>query len=219
MNGFFKSFEPILKKLKKFRIELFLLVIAFFIAIISLALYIYDNKGQVVKDESVQESVLSATSSRMVVDIAGAVERPGVYETIPGARLKDVLIQAGGLSQEAERKYIERNFNLAKLVTDQEKIYIPSQEEVSSGIFAEPQRLLDYTSPAQIQIQSSVISANEKININAATLEELDTLAGIGKITAEKIIQNRPYQNIQELVNRKVLNKGVFEKIKDLISI
>lgn len=219
MNGFLSSFKPILKKLKKFRIELFLLVTAFFIAIISLALYMYDNKEQVVKDESVQESVLSATSSRMVVDIAGAVERPGVYETTPGARLKDVLIQAGGLSQEAEREYIARNFNLAKLVTDQEKIYVPSQEEVSSGVFAEPQKLLDYTQPAQTQIQSSVISADEKININAATLEELDTLTGIGKVTAEKIIQNRPYKTIEELISKKVVNKGVYEKIKSLIAI
>lgn len=218
MNGFFKSFEPIVKKLKKFKIELFLLFIAFFIAIISLVLYIYDNKERVINDKTVQESVLSATSSRMVVDIAGAVERPGVYETTSGARLKDVLIQAGGLSEEAERKYIARNFNLSKLVIDQEKIYVPSQSEVASGIFAEPQKFLDYTAPVQNQVPSSDISTNDKININLATLEELDTLTGIGKVTAQKIIQNRPYKTVEELVSKKVLNKGVFEKIKNHIS-
>lgn len=219
MNGFFKSFEPILKKLKKFKIEIFLLVIAFFIAIISLVFYIYDNKEQVIKDEPVRESVLSATSSRMVVDIAGAVERPGVYETTPGARLKDVLIQAGGLSAEAEREYISRNFNLAKLVIDQEKIYIPSREEIASGVFAEPQRTLEYLQPSNNQQSTINNQQSNLININAATLEELDTLTGIGKITAQKIIQNRPYKSIDELVSKKVVNKGMYEKIKGLISI
>lgn len=208
MNGFFKSFQPILKKLGKFKVELFLLVAAFFIAIISAVLYMYDNKDQSFKDEAVQESVLSATSSRIIVDIAGAVESPGVYEATSGARLKDILIQAGGLSIDAEREYIARNFNLAKMVTDQEKIYIPSQTEIATGIFAEPQRFLD--------VQNS---DSQKININRATLEELDTLAGIGKITAEKIIQNRPYKSIEELLTKKIVKKNVYENIKDLITV
>ncbi len=217
MNGFFQSFQPLLKKLKKFKVELFLLITAFFIAIISVVVYIYNNKNLSIKDETVQESVLSASSSRMVVDIAGAVESPGVYEATPGARLKDILIQAGGLSKEAEREYIARNFNLAKRVTDQEKIYVPSRTEIASGIFTEPQKILDYTSPAEKENSVVRNSNSQKININRATLDELNTLAGVGKMTAEKMIQNRPYKSVEELVSKKVVNKGVYEKIKNLI--
>lgn len=216
-SGFFGSFRPILKRFTKFKIELFLLGTAFFIAIISAVVYIYDNKDRSFQDETVQESVLSATTSRIVVDIAGAVESPGVYEATSGARLKDILIQAGGLSKEAEREYIARNFNLAKLVTDQEKIYVPSLGEISSGIFVEPQKFLDYTLPVTQENPAVKNSNTGKININRATLEELDTLVGIGKITAEKIIQNRPYESIEELLIKKIVKKNVYENIRNLI--
>lgn len=219
MFSFIKSFLLLFRRLKKYKTEVFLLTVAFFIAGISAVIYMYSNSDYHASEENdTQPSVLSARASRILVDIAGAVERPGVYQATPGARLKDLLIQAGGLSAEAERKYIARNFNLAKVVTDQEKIYVPSQEEVAQGIFAEPQKLLDYTQPVQTQIQSSVISTDERININSATLEELDTLTGIGKVTAQKIIQNRPYKNVEELVSKKVMKKNVFEKIKELVS-
>lgn len=205
MNGFLQSFGPILKKLHKFKIEIFILTAAFFIAMISLILYLYDSGSNSEPADTMQGKVLSEVTSRIVVDIAGAVENPGVYEVTSGARLKDILIQAGGLSANAERDYISRNYNLAKLITDQEKIYIPSYAELSNGIFAEPQRFLDYTSSV------------EQININTATVEELDTLAGIGKVTAQKIVQNRPYKSIEELVSKKIVKKNVYENIKNLI--
>ena len=214
MNGFLLSFQPILKRLKKFNIEIFILSIAVVIAIVSLILYLHESKTPDESSESIQETVLPASPSHMIVDIAGAVERPGVYEVTSGARLKDALIQAGGLSVQAEREYVARNFNLAKLVTDQEKIYIPSIDEISKGIFAEPQKILDYTGYGQ----DTALSLQNKININTATLEELDTLAGIGKTIAQKIIQNRPYKNIEELSIKKVISKSIFEKIKNLIT-
>lgn len=135
MLGFIKSFLPIFKRLKKFRVELFILSIAVITAFIALGLYIHgqniDEDGEIITD-----NVLSASTGRIIIDVAGAVERPGVYEATSGARLKDILVLAGGLSADAERRYISRNFNLAKLVTDQEKIYIPSHFEISTGIFA-----------------------------------------------------------------------------------
>jgi competence protein ComEA len=57
------------------------------------------------------------------------------------------------------------------------------------------------------------------ISINDSTIEELDQLPGIGQITANKIISNRPYTTIEDLLTKKVVNKGVFEKIKNLIEI
>jgi competence protein ComEA len=217
MLGFIKSFLPIFKRLKKFRVELFILSIAVITAFIALGLYIHgqniDEDGEIITD-----NVLSASTGRIIIDVAGAVERPGVYEATSGARLKDILVLAGGLSADAERRYISRNFNLAKLVTDQEKIYIPSHFEISTGIFAEPQRFLDYSSPVEGQTTSVINTNSQKISINSATLEELDTLPGIGKVTAEKIIQNRPYKSVEELLTRKIVKRNVYENIKNLIS-
>jgi len=224
MKNFLRSFLPILKKIKKYKIEIFLLGASFFIAIFSLILYQKEKAWE--KTEVMEEKTFNNPTpyKKIFVDVAGAVKNPGVYEATFGARLNDVLYLAGGLSDEADRIFFQRNFNLARIVTDQEKIYIPSSWEINSGIFIENSRTLDYISPKNIT-QTDVVSqnspqnTNEKISLNQASVEELDTLPGIGKITAQKIINNRPYQSIDELLTKKVVGKSTFEKIKDLISL
>jgi len=217
MNGFIESFQPLLKKLKKFKIEIVFLLIAFFITVISLVFYIREGKTDLDLEERPNYNISSANSSQIIVDIAGAVEKPGVYETTSGARLKDLLMQAGGLSADAEKDYVSRNFNLAKIIVDQEKIYFPSHQEIVNGIFIEPQKALDYTAAIQNAITTTGEINDQKISINTGTLEELDRLPGIGKITAEKILQNRPYKTIEELLNRKILKKNIYENVKNLI--
>lgn len=208
MNGFFESFLPVAKALQRFALELGILSLALLIAIISFVFYLKDYRSSKNPDEVMIKSPSPNRSPQITVDVSGAVEKAGIYEATSGARLKDVLIQAGGLSAAADREFFARNFNLAKFVSDQEKIYIPSYAEVLAGIFTEPQKIIDPTSESQTQ----------KININSATPEELDTLPGIGKVASQKIIQNRPYKNIEELLSRKILRKNVYENIKNLIT-
>lgn len=220
MKNFLRSFLPVLKKIKKYKIEIFLLGTSFFIAIFSLILYQKENAEE--KPEVVEEKTFNNPTpyKKIFVDVAGAVKNPGVYEATFGARLKDVLDLAGGLSDEADKFFFQRNFNLAKIVIDQEKIYIPATWEVQSGIFVENQRTLDYTQKTNINWEGGNLeNLSNKININQATAEELETLPGIGKVTAQKIIKNRPYQTIDELLTKKVISKSTFEKIKDLISL
>jgi competence protein ComEA len=220
MKDFLRSFLPVLKKIKKYKIEIFLLGAAFFIAIFSLILYQKEKAGE--KEEVMEEKTFNNPTpyKKIFVDVAGAVKNPGVYEATFGARLKDVLDLAGGLSDEADKFFFQRNFNLAKIVIDQEKIYIPATWEVQSGIFVENQRTLDYTQKTNINWEGGNLENSiNKININQATAEELETLPGIGKVTAQKIIKNRPYQTIDELLTKKVIGKSTFEKIKDLISL
>jgi competence protein ComEA len=110
---------------------------------------------------------------------------------------------------------------LARIVSDQEKIYIPSVSEINNGIFVQNLQALNYIEPniiSSIDNQQSTIN-NNLINLNSATIEELDQLPGIGQVTANKIIVNRPYSTIDELLVKKTVNKSVFEKIKGLISI
>ena len=70
--------------------------------------------------------IKSGMTEEMVwVDVAGAVEKPGVYELSKGSRVKDALVVAGGLSESAEREYLEKIINMAAEVEDGQKIYIP----------------------------------------------------------------------------------------------
>lgn len=220
MTGFIKSFTPLLKRSKKYLVEIILLTVALIITITALTIYAKNNQNS---EEEIQTSPTSPTAltslTKIYIDVSGAVKKPDVYQVVFGARLKEVIDKAGGLSDEADTVFFNRNFNLARIVTDQEKIYIPSIVEINNGIFVQNQRTLDYTSPI-ISPNTGVVNnapTDNNININSATIEELDTLPGIGKITAQKIIQNRPYQTIEELLTKKAVNKSQFEKIKELI--
>lgn len=222
--SFLESFKPALKtlnkKLKKYRLEIFLLFLAIVSALISLIIFLTEKTNQSEYSPNVNFNYKNEPLGRIYVDIAGAVEKPDVYEVSVGARLKDVLILAGGLSAQADRDFFQRNFNLARIVSDQEKFYIPSVYEIQNGLFTENSQTLDYTQPNIQTVSSNNVSLDSQlININQATMGELDQLPGVGKVTAQKIIQNRPYSNIDELLTKKVVNKSVFEKIKDLITV
>ena len=144
----------------------------------------------------------SVSGSKIKADIEGAVIRPGVYELSTDSRLQDLIIASGGLSQDADRDWLAKNTNLALKITDGAKLYIPKTGDKLTG-----------NGSLSVQNQSGLI------NINSATSSELDTLPGIGPATAEKIINNRPYQSLDELVSKKAVGSKVFENIKDKITI
>lgn len=211
MNGLFNSLNPLWQK---YKIEIALIVGAAIISLISIFIFLKTSRpnNQEVKISPKLIKQTKIPQQKIIVDLSGAVEKPDIYEVSSGARLKDILIMAGGLSQDADRQFFARNYNLAKVLSDQEKIYLPSIEEVENG--TPKQNLQTFTNqPGQ------TLGTTSKININTASLDELDTLSGVGKITAQKIIQSRPYQSLEELVTKKVIGKSLFEKIKDLISL
>jgi len=140
-----------------------------------------------------------AKSGSIFIDLQGAVEKPGVYEMPINSRLNDLLILAGGLSSGADREWIETNLNLAQKLVDGAKIYIPERSEA----------LRSFDEGGQVK------SISNKININQASLTQLDSLWGIGEKRAADIVKNRPYQTIEELVKRKIIPQNVYEKIKD----
>lgn len=148
----------------------------------------------------------ASESAKIKADIEGAVVKPGVYELAFGSRISDLLIIAGGLAEDADREWITKNLNQAGKVLDGGKMYIPRIDEVRSG---------------KLEVGTGSGTGGESgmalIKINSASLSELDTLPGVGAVTAQKIIDGRPYQTIEELLSRKIIGKSVFEKIKDLI--
>ena len=141
--------------------------------------------------------------TKILIDVGGAVEKPGIYEFSSEARVNDALVAAGGLSGEADRDWVSQNLNLAGKLTDGTKIYIPFQDSNKDG--------------PRSNLQGP--SLQERININTATLAELDTLWGVGPITAQKIIDNRPYAKIEELLEKKIVKTNVYEAIKDKITV
>ncbi len=151
------------------------------------------------------------STGKIVVDLQGAVQNPGVYELPAGSRINDLLIHAGGLAVDADREWLSKNINLAQKLSDGVKVYIPNQKEVWQ--FGGPG--LATTSQGG-EVAGAVAG---KININNASQSQLESLWGIGEVRAKAIIANRPYQNIDELLIKAKIPKNVFEAIKDKITI
>lgn len=150
-------------------------------------------------------------TKEIVVDIQGAVIKPGVYRLSSEARVSDALIAASGLAAEADRTWLAKNMNMAAKLNDGAKIYIPSKEESIMGTKS-------ITGTTGVTSNAGVM-AGGLVNVNSASGQELEALPGVGTVTAEKIISNRPYNSIDDLLNKKIVGKKVFEQIKNKITV
>ncbi|HVZ67199.1 MAG TPA: ComEA family DNA-binding protein [Patescibacteria group bacterium] len=147
-------------------------------------------------------------STKIKVDVAGEVIKPGVYDLPQNSRVQDALVAAGGLSSNADRNYISKSMNLAQVITDGAKIYIPRVGEEGTIV-----------SNSTAQVAGVSTTSNGLTSVNNASEGDLEDLPGIGPVTASKIIDNRPYASLDELVSKKAIGKATFEKIKDQISL
>lgn len=163
------------------------------------------------QDSGMAEASGSAKQKIVLIDVSGAVENPGVYELPEESRVQDALISAGGMSEDADRQRIAQEINLAAPLTDGAKLYIPFVGDSSDAALG--------GSSGNTSSGSTLGSTSTRINVNTASETELDTLPGIGPVTAQKIIDNRPYQAIEELLEKKAVGQSVFEKIKEQVSV
>jgi len=163
----------------------------------------------------VLESGLDGLSddSNVVVEVSGAVEKPGVYSLEKNSRIEDALISAGGISADANRDWMEKALNRAAKIVDGQKIYIPKEDEQSNTLSA--------NNSGGVQSGSSNFSVPGEglVNINTASQKELESLGGIGPVYGSNIIEHRPYSSLQELVSKGAIKQYVLEKIKDSISV
>ncbi len=163
------------------------------------------NTVEIVEEESASSS--ASVQSTIAIDIEGAVEHPGVYQVPMGSRVADALVAAGGLSSIADRERVAKTINQASKLSDGMKLYVPKTGEQTAGT-------------SQTSSDAVVLGASAKlININTATLDQLDTLPGIGPVTAQKIVGGRPYGSTDELAKRSIVSQSVFNKIKEKISV
>lgn len=156
-------------------------------------------------------SSAKVSTKEIIVDVEGAVIKPGVYHLSSDARLQDALIASGGVSGDADTSFIEKKINLAAKLIDGGKLYIPKTgEQISNG-------QID-TQAVSGQTSLSTTDQSASININDASSVQLDALPGIGQVTTQKIINGRPYTDTQELLTRKIVSTKVFNEIKDKIT-
>ncbi len=149
----------------------------------------------------------------IAVHIIGAVKKEGIIYIEEGSRIADVIKMAGGETKEADLSQI----NLAYIVQDGEKIYIPNKNEKIS------EYIINSNGDTLIEADNlnNNIGKEKKVNINTANLSELDTLPGIGPAIAQRIIdyreENGNFKSIDELQNVKGIGDAKFEEVKDSI--
>jgi competence protein ComEA len=133
-----------------------------------------------------------------VVYISGAITNPGVYQIESQIILGELIEQAGGTHISADLQYLHKNLNLAERLDDGEHIYIRFRGEGQS-------------------FSSTTVSGDQGVDINSASAELLQTLEGVGPATAKKIIEGRPYQKIEELLNVSGIGQKSFDRWKNSI--
>jgi competence protein ComEA len=152
----------------------------------------------------------TCTPSPVRVYVTGAVARPDVYWLEPGSIVKDAIAAAGDASHDADLNRV----NLAQELTDQQQVYVPRQGETNPP-------------PAVTDGEADPSSENDSpggiVNINTATLEELDSLSGIGPALGQRIVDyreaNGPFASIEDIMLVSGIGEACFEKIKARISV
>jgi competence protein ComEA len=153
---------------------------------------------------------VAAAVGEIVVDVTGAVVKPGVYRLATGARVGDAIEAAGGFSPRVDVDRVGVELNLAATLADGAQVRVPSRDDE-----AQP-------GGSSGGGDSGGGSGAKLVNLNTASESELDALPGIGPVTAGKIIESRsgsPFKSIDELRARGLVGVKTFEKLKPLISV
>lgn len=137
----------------------------------------------------------------VLVHVTGAVVEPGVYELLPGARVRDAVVAAGGPTAEADWNAL----NLAAVVADASRVYVPVVGE-----------------DVVIESPSEVAPAAGPVDVNRATVDELDQLPGIGPATAAAIVtereRNGPFAGVDDLDRVPGIGPAKLEALRDLVT-
>ena len=155
-------------------------------------------------------SAAIAVSGELIVDVQGAVLRPGVVRLAAGARVADAIAAAGGYGPRVAVARVGQVLNLAAALRDGDQVVVPSRDNPAIAA----------TASAPVGGSRPSSGGSGPVDLNRATSSELDALPGIGPVTAAKIIAARdeqPFASLDDLRTRKVLGAATLEKIKDLV--
>ena len=169
------------------------------------------------KEETENNIENNTNQNQIIVHITGAVNKEGVYALDENSRVSDAVNSAGGLKEDADTSKI----NLAYQLEDGMKINIPSinDKNENTAITSE----IGIENNSEVDETKNKEASNQKVNINTATKEELDTLPGIGEKKKKKIInyrrENGNFSSIEEIKEVNGIGESKYENIKELICI
>jgi competence protein ComEA len=152
-------------------------------------------------------STATGATEGIVVDVQGAVMRPGIQRLPAGSRVGDAIAAAGGYGPRVDAARAADELNLAAVVSDGDRIVVPARGDPPA---------------AAAGGSAGGDAAGGLVNLNTASASELDALPGVGPVTAQKIIDARaekPFATVDELKERKVLGAAAFEKLRDQVTV
>ena len=192
-------------------------IVLIFVSIFIVCIAYYINTSQqkeniINSEDTVEENKINTEEEKIVVHISGAVNKEGVIEILSTARIKDAIEMAGGVKENADLT----NINLAQVLEDGVKIYIPIKEE----------QVLEEKTSKNVEVNNIKLEDSNKtniVNINTANQTQLETLPGIGASTDLKIInyrkQNGKFNNIEDIKQVSGIGESKFNKIKNFIKV
>ena len=164
-----------------------------------------------------------AGANGIVVEVAGAVARPGLYHLAPRARVADAITAAGGYSRRVDATRTTGAVNLAAHLADGDRVIVPSRDDPAAVLGASGGSTSVGAGGSSGGAGSGAIAAGSGlVDLNRATAAELDALPGIGPVTAAKIVaarQERPFRSVDELRDRKLVGASVFARLRSRVTV
>jgi competence protein ComEA len=149
-------------------------------------------------------AALTVADARLVVDVVGAVRRPGLYRLQQGSRVADALSRAGGLTTKADRTLV----NLAAPLADGEQVIVPAR--------------VAPVGPGAVPAGGAAAAPAGPVHLNVATVEQLDALPGVGPVTAQKILDYRQkhgaFGSVDELDAISGIGPARLDQLRDLVA-
>lgn len=173
----------------------------------------FESIENVVQNEIIEEKV------KIVVHISGEITNPGVISLDEGARLIDAINASGGLTSKADISKV----NLAYVLEDAQKIYIPSVDDKDESTYISKDSGNNEIVTSENARTSTKKEEKLMVNINTATEEQLEELTGIGESIAKRIIEyrkeNGKFNSIEDIKNVSGIGDAKFNRIKDNICV
>jgi competence protein ComEA len=223
-----KNWQKLLQKIVSF-----LPLTALVILLIALGIRFYPagKSDEGLEARSIVQEVLGEKTENtqecsIYIDVGGAVAKPGVYCLRSGERLITAVQKAGGYLKSAyASKYVSRYLNLALPVKEDQKLYIPYQTDLSCTIIPfelkaqQEKEVLDKINEGEHKEQLEKDDEEETgcVSINTASKTQLMTVSGVGESMSQKIIDGRPYKQLEDLKNVSGVGDATFEKFKPFI--
>ena len=219
--------------LKKHKGKIFILIfILFTLFAIYDAYYVETEQVEEVtiqKQEKTEEKNEQTKETKILVDVKGEINTPGVYELTSNNTVMDAINKAGGLTKQSDTS----NINLSKKLEDEMVIIVYSKSEIKN--MQEEDKIKcppcnnacvteeDEKAKLDTDKNESTDTSSGKVNINTASSETLQTLDGIGEAKAKAIIEYRDkngnFKNIEDIKNVSGIGDSIYEKIKNNITV